>query len=423
MSAREMITVGVLAAVLGGGLVWTIRGIRPVPTLAEVAALAEASRLVEAEAGIRALLRKNPNDAGANLLAAQIALGRVNPSADPFVPDEALAALDYLGRIKTEDGKLAALVFLCRGKAEHHLGRFDEAEASWIEAIRKDPTVPEAGWSLLELYYLEGRPEEASRLALRLHEVEPDRRDRVQLLLELLRQDVQPPAPASLVPWFEPIVARNPAGVRASIALGMACVHIGDFDRGLGVLRKTVEAHPDHPEAWEALLSGLDDAGEIDSLSRALDSLPPSLADAPRIANYRARIAQERGRFAEAATLYRRAFEAAPTDQRLGYRLARVCRQLGETAEAEPLERKHHEAEVANGRARGVYERANADKTLGIAPNPDLYREIADLREAMARPFEALAWHRLVLLDAPADPQSLAAVARLARVSPQDPSR
>ena len=68
--------------------------------------------------------------------------------------------------------------------------------------------------------------------------------------------------------------------------------------------------------------------------------------------------------------------------------------------------------------ARDLYERADADKSLGVAPHPDLYREIADLREAVGRVDEALAWHRLVLKDDPGDALSLAAVARLSGVSP-----
>ena len=60
--------------------------------------------------------------------------------------------------------------------------RFDEAEAAWLEALRIDPTAPEVGWNLLALYYVQGREEEARRLALRLYRVEPDPHDRASLL-------------------------------------------------------------------------------------------------------------------------------------------------------------------------------------------------------------------------------------------------
>jgi hypothetical protein len=48
-----------------------------------------------------------------------------------------------------------------------------------------------------------------------------------------------------------------------------------------------------------------------------------------------------------------------------------------------------------------------------VAPHPELYHRIADLRERMGLSDEALAWHRLVLRDRPEDPISRAAVARL----------
>ena len=99
---------------------------------------------------------------------------------------------------------------VCRGDALDRLSRLDEAEEAWLEAIRSDPTAPEAGFHLLNLYYLQGREEEARRLALRLYEAEPDPHDRVLLLLELIRPDARPPAPASLVKWFERAVQEHP---------------------------------------------------------------------------------------------------------------------------------------------------------------------------------------------------------------------
>ena len=68
---------------------------------------------------------------------------------------------------------------------------------------------------------------------------------------------------------------------------------------------------------------------------------------------------------------------------------------------------------AASREIRALYDRANADKALGIAPRAPLYQEIADLRERMGLTDEALAWHRLVLRDKPDDARSLAAIARL----------
>ena len=195
------------------------------PDLSRAIALAEANRFDEAEALIRACLSRDPSNNQARMLAAQVAMNRpVSKMAEGerHDPGPALFALEQLDRVKPDNPYLAALVEVYRGKAEYRLGRLDAAEKAWQEALRSDPRVPEAGWHLLELFYLEGRAADSRRLALRLHEVEPDPGDKVRFLLELLRQDTHPPAPASIVNWFRPIVTDHPQEVRARIALGVA---------------------------------------------------------------------------------------------------------------------------------------------------------------------------------------------------------
>ena len=113
---------------------------------------------------------------------------------------------------------------------------------------------PEAAWALLDLYYLEGRGDDARRVALRQYEVEPDRRDRARLLLELVRQDAEPTAPASVVSRFAPAVNRDPHAFRAAIALGLALVHSGRADEGIATLREVLGRRTDDPDAWDAML-------------------------------------------------------------------------------------------------------------------------------------------------------------------------
>jgi tetratricopeptide (TPR) repeat protein len=416
MTARTYLVIAA-GTTVAFGLVLSCRSSpRHVGSLSDAAALAEASRFDEAEQNVLDLLKHDPDDPGANLLAAQIAVGRVDSSrsaGDAVDPEPLLAALKRLGRVRTEDRKVRALVKLWQGKAEYHLGRLDDAEVSWEEALGLDPAVPEAGWSLLDLYYLQRRRDDARRLALRLHEIEPDRRDRVQLLLELFRQSAQAPDPTSLVKWFEPIAKKHPEGFRANLALGTSYVRNGDYPRGLDILRNLLERFPDRLEVWDAWLSGLQEAGDIDTLSAAIPRVPAKIAELPRLLKYRARVAQERGDFPAAARDYRLGYRDDPTDLPLQYRLSRVLRQMGETAEAERVERHHGEAVAAFVKARTVYETANRDKTLGSTSRPELYREIADLCEAMGQAEESLAWHRLILQDRPGDTDSLSAVDRL----------
>ncbi len=404
-------------------LSWGARSIfRSRPTLDQALALAEARQLDAADEHIRRYLREFPESDGGHLLFAQIQTGLAElQSNDSNLPDPQFAteSLAHLERVRPVDRKMAAFVKLSQGKAEYYLSRFDQAEASWNEALRLDPTIPVAGWSLLDLYYVQGRNEEARRLALTLFEVEPDPHDRVQLLLELVRQDAQPPAPASIVQWFEPRVQQNPGDIHASMALGSAAlVRDGKTDRGLKLLEATVQHHPQLADTWEAWLTGLDDANQVGAeplslLVQAIKRLPPALAMSPRFARFQARAAQERGDLKEALSAYRRATTADPHDLRVEYRCIRALRQNGETQEAEQREHVYHARLAAAQEVRPLYIRVNAVKTLGTAPHPDLYQEVADLRERMGLPEEARAWHRLVLRDDPDNSRSRIALERL----------
>ena len=109
----------------------------------------------------------------------------------------------------------AALVEFFEGKARYQQGRYDLAESCWTEALRLDPIVPEAGWALVDLLDKEGRTEEAHRLGMRLHEIEPDPRDRVKILLEMSRLDIETPDPLSQVVFFEPLVKQHPRTFRS----------------------------------------------------------------------------------------------------------------------------------------------------------------------------------------------------------------
>ena len=94
------------------------------------------------------------------------------------------------------------------------------------------------------------------------------------------------------------------------------------------------------------------------------------------------------------------------------YRLRTALRAAGETAEFERVDRSLTVYRNAFLRMRPAYLEASAIKTLGLEPRTELYHRLAELREQMGRFDEARAWHRLVLLDAPDDPPSLAALSR-----------
>jgi tetratricopeptide (TPR) repeat protein len=419
LRVRRTRAVLILAStILLGWGTWSI--FRPMPTLDQALALVEKRQFAAAETLVRRYLKEyRSSDTGRLLLSQiQISLIELDMTASNLPdPQSALEVLANLHLVHPDNRKMAASVKLNQGKAEYYLSRFDQAEASWNEALRLEPTIPVAGWSLLDLYYIQGRNDEARRLALRLLEVEPDPHDRVQLLLELVRQDAQPPAPGSIVQWFEPRVQRNPGDVHANLTLGLALVRDGKADRGLRILEETVQQNPDSADAWDAWLTGVDAnqaGGEpLSLLVQAIKRLPPALAMSPRFARFQARAAQERGDLKEALSAYRRATTADPHDLRVEYRCIRALRQNGETQEAEQREHVYHARLAAAQEVRPLYIRVNAVKTLGTAPHPDLYQEVADLRERMGLREEAQAWHRLVLRDDPDNSRSRIALERL----------
>lgn len=372
----------------------------------QVAILAKAGQFDDAQAEVAAYLKHEPESIVARLMLAELALDRKDPQPE--------LALETLRPVRPTESKLAAQVRLDQGKAYFLSLRYAEAEEAWKDALRIDPTIPEAGWALLDLYYVQGRGAEARRLALSLSEVEPDPHDRAQLLLELVRQDAQPVDPASVVEKLEPVIKKDPQDLHSLLALGLALVRDNRADQGIEMLRRAVASHPDDADAWDALLTGLGHAGRSADLAQALDRLPRALAESARFAEHRGRVAWDRRDWKEAAAAYRRAHEAKPEDHEVLYRLGQSLRSAGDLAAATEVERRARAFETAREAVGALYEEANANPTLGTAANPELYLRLADSRERMGRPAEALAWHRTNLRTAPDDPDSLAAVKRLA---------
>jgi tetratricopeptide (TPR) repeat protein len=401
---------GVLALLAFGALagavaVLAVARLRPIPSLDGVEPLLAASRFDDVERRVGAYLRVHPESTQANMLMAQVALAR-----DDQKPS---LALEHLRRIRSSDRSIQAIVQLNQGKAYSALARYDLAEAAWKEALRLDPRVPEAGWALLGLYYVQSRRDEAHQLGLALHAVEPDPRDRAQLLLELLRQDAQTLVFETVAPVLEPAVRDHPEDLHTAIALGLALVRSSRIDQGLSILRQSVQRHGDNRDAWDAWLRGLDEGRQLDKLDEELARLPTAIAGDPRFERYRGAVAMERRDWSRAADAYLRAWRSDSSDLQVLYRLYRMLRTAGRHQEAEAFGFKARQAIAARDQALELYRQANAETTLGVALHAQLYQRLADLREGMGRSDEALAWHRLVLRDQPDDPISRKAVARL----------
>ncbi len=289
----------------------------------------------------------------------------------------------------------------------------------------------------MDLLDKEGRTEEAHRLGMRIHESEPDPVDRVKILLEVARIDIEKVAPGSQVQLFEPLAREHPENLPLDLSAGLALVHDSRGESGVELLEGALRGHPDSAEAWDAWMTGLFDAAQFDRFSEEFARLPKAIAADPRFAKHEGKLAQNARDWPRAVRAYRRALTLDPSDQAILYRFWFVLRQSGQTAEFERIDRDYQSYREAYrqlrgttfdldpsamkpssnaeelGKHRGLYYEAIAMPTLGVVSQPDLYHRLADLRERMGRRDEARAWHLLVLRDRPGDAVSLAVLERL----------
>jgi tetratricopeptide (TPR) repeat protein len=399
------------------------------PSLDEVLALARLREFKRAEALLDRYLRVHTDDSRAHLLMAQFATEPADARPE--------LALRHLRAVRSGTHEQAARVKFFEGKAQYQQQRFDLAESCWREALELHATVPEAGWALVDLLDKESRREEAHRLALKVHEVEPDPRDRVRILLEACRIDIETPDPLMQVLLFEPLVKEHPEHLPLCITLGQALIRVNRSDEGLKIVADALKRYPDSPEAWDAWFTALFNASQVERLAAEFARLPPALAGDARFAKHDAMIAQNLRDWPRAAAAYRRAFENEPFNEGVCYRYRFVLRQVRDDEEFARVDRFYKDFKSAEAQMRrpysgadqtnqlpvpdargatdrsGVYYEVLEIKTLGLKPHPELYQHLASLREKMGRFDEARAWHRLVLRDSPGDALSLAALARL----------
>jgi len=390
---------------MGGGALLAWWGFQAPPDLGTICALAREGQFDRAQDLAERYLKAFPADGLAHLLMAQFAMDRPDPQPQ--------SALDHLGRIRASTPRDAAVVRFSVGKAHYQQKRYDLAETCWKESLELDPTVPEAGWALIDLLDFQGRAEEARRLGVQLVEVEPDPRDRVRLLLGMSRLDIEKVAPGSVVQVFEPVWRQHPGHLPLALAVGLALVHNSQSAEGIEVLLDALQRHPDSAEAWDGWLTGLDDGYQPDLLRQEFDRLPRNLAADPQFAKHEGKVAQVARDWPRAVKAYRRASSFEPFNGVVLYRLRMALRAAGETAELPRSDQLITVYQNAFKQMRQVYIEAFAIKTLGLEPRTELYHRLAELREQMGRFDEARAWHRLVLRDVPDNVLSLAALARL----------
>jgi tetratricopeptide (TPR) repeat protein len=389
--------------VLGAALLATIAALgfwarpRPVLNQREVERLLSQGRLRQAEAVVDAYLARVPDDPRAHFQKGRLLLDGINRAeSDDAARERVEAAREHLERFEPGTPAETARRHLYDARALYVLKQWRQVEKELIAALQADPAVPDATWALLDLYYLQGRSRDAQRLVERQFSHEPDPRDRALLLLELIRQDVQPSDAGSILQQLEPVVATDADDLASRVALGLTQIRGSQLEAGLATLRQAVARHPDDAVAREGLLEGLAQAGEAEALAGAVGELPGPIAGDPRFARFAGRAAQAQGDWKAAIAAYRTALAFDPTDAAVLYQLAQVLRRDGQEDEAVRLLGRHEQYTEARGELQTLYQEAAALRDLGVGSYPDLYGRLADQRERMLREAEAARWRTIL---------------------------
>ncbi len=373
------------AAALVGWLGWL--AFRPRPNLEGLDRLMAGGQYQAAEAQLTAYLAASPGDDSARLLLARVSLNLAEPKPD--------AALELTDTVQPGSGRQAATIQEIRGEAFFLQQRYVPAEAAWLEALKREPSIAEVGWGLLNLYALQGRHVEANRLALQLYDVEPDPHDRLQLLLQMIRFDAHANEIGALIHQLQPVVQAHPDDLPSMLALGTALVREGRAPEGLDMLRKASRAHPDVDEAWLHLVEALAESGEADELDRTMPQVPPSASEATRYLAARGWLALQHQDAAGAARSYLEAFEKRPADPAIAYRLKIALHHAGRDAELAALTPRLQAAIEAGDKITPLYDRIDAARDLDPATTAPLYREVAAVLRSVGRVAEADLWDRL----------------------------
>jgi predicted Zn-dependent protease len=237
--------------------------------------------------------------------------------------------------------------------------------------------------------------------------------DRARLLLELARPDAQTLAARNNLIELEPVVQNHPDERHAGLAYAANLVKVGRAIEALPILKRLVEKHADDPAAWDTYLEALDASGDEAASSAALDGLPASIRDDPRMSLQRGRRAMRTQDLAKALAELTRAVKALPASTEAAHLLSEALRLRGRDQESRELARRVADARKAKDELKDVFQEALTTPSFASGALLDLFRRLAGLRERMLRPDEALAWHHLILHATPDDAESLAAVKRL----------
>jgi tetratricopeptide (TPR) repeat protein len=276
--------------------------------LGELLALLGAGRFAELEGRAEEMLTSAPQS-GILWQLLGVALGKQGK--------DALQALTSAARCLPED----PVAHLNLGNSLGRLGRLEEAQASFRQALAIRPEFAEAHGNLGDLLLELGRPHEALASCRRAVEIRPDLAEAHNTLGRALRRLARvDEAMAS----FRRALEIRPRFPEARVNLANALRSIGRLDEAVAAYRQALLANPDfasaHSELGNALRLQRRTAEAEESCGNALKINPDSARALAVLADLRA----DAGRFDEAEELFRRVIEIDPDSPEAWTGIARL---------------------------------------------------------------------------------------------------
>ena len=324
------------------------------PTIADALVHHRAGRLAQAEVIYRQILQQHADHPDALHLLGVIAL----QSAQPQV------AVELIGRSTQFAPTAASLNNL--GEAFRHLGRLNDAVASYQRSIQLMPQQLDAYSNLALALEAMGRHEEcASALQQAAQFAGTDRLDVHDRLGAALLRAGDPFAAAA---QHRKVIALAPNFAPAHANLGLALAKTNaHIDEVLAACRQALELAPDAAEAHGAMAVVLDRAARHED---AITEFQRAAALNPRVPDYyghRGTILENLGRLDEAIAIFQEGCRNCPRDARLFSNLSSLLRKVRQYAESARA------AETAIQLAPG-YSEAHGNRALSLLALGDYER-------------------------------------------------
>lgn len=378
-------------------------------SLDEIRHLIDRRQWSEADVHLRRFLASHPDDVEAMLLHA-----RVLAAKEDFAQCATL-----LERVPPDYAERARAL-LRAGQAWHEARRRRDAERVWLaclETTAGDEELPliqqECRRQLCGMFALERRREDLWKMTdeMTRHALPRERHEPLAMRTRFELVMVEPQVSLS---QLEPALENDPQDYVTRMAVGLYYLEAGNSEKARARIYQCVEAHREEPRVWEAWLQLLHKTGDHFGLEQAVRELPPATEQSAGCWKYRLIVAEQKEDLDGAQEAARRALNMRPFDAEIHHRLGQLLLRAGRKEEAQEHLNRNQELQRAQQDLRDAfdiyrkdYARATKDRRTEIA-----FR-IAGAYERLGRPSEAAGWHRVVLSEDPAHPQSIGALERI----------